>query len=105
MHTQVWGVIAQACLAWDFSYHSSLIIHVKDEEEVPLEPGKDNKDEDGKEKAQKDAPVKEKQDDSEKSESEEKSQEKTAEAGSKTDAKVGSVNSVRCIFDLKSKLM
>ncbi|XP_023260547.1 hypoxia up-regulated protein 1 [Seriola lalandi dorsalis] len=55
---------------------------VQDEEEVPPESGKDDKDE-----AQKDEAAKEKQDNSEKSASEEKNQEKTEESGSKTDAK------------------
>lgn len=56
---------------------------VQDEEEVPPESAKDDKDE-----AQKDETAKEKQDESEKSANEEKSQEKTEEADSKTDAKV-----------------
>ncbi|KAG7224627.1 hypothetical protein INR49_011380 [Caranx melampygus] len=55
---------------------------VQDEEEVPPESGKDDKDE-----AQKDEAAKEKQDDAEKSGGEEKSQEKTEEAASKSDAK------------------
>ncbi|XP_040006269.1 hypoxia up-regulated protein 1 isoform X2 [Xiphias gladius] len=55
---------------------------VQDEEEVPPESGKDDKDE-----AQKDEAAREKQDDSQKSAGEEKSQEKTEEADSKTDAK------------------
>ncbi|XP_030010386.1 hypoxia up-regulated protein 1 [Sphaeramia orbicularis] len=60
---------------------------VQDEEEVPPESGKDDKDQDGKGEAQKDEADKEKQDGSEKSEGAEKSQEKTEDAGSKTDAK------------------
>uniref|UniRef100_A0A4W6DEU1 Hypoxia up-regulated protein 1 n=1 Tax=Lates calcarifer TaxID=8187 RepID=A0A4W6DEU1_LATCA len=55
---------------------------VQDEEEVPPESAKDDKDE-----AQKDETAKEKQDESEKSANEEKSQEKTEEADSKTDEK------------------
>ncbi|XP_019941425.1 hypoxia up-regulated protein 1 [Paralichthys olivaceus] len=56
---------------------------VQDEEEVPPESGKDEKDE-----VQKDEAAKEKPDDSEKSKNtEEKSQEQTEEEGSKTDAK------------------
>nr|XP_020476269.1 hypoxia up-regulated protein 1 [Monopterus albus] len=55
---------------------------VQDEEEVPPDSGKDEKDE-----SQKDEVPKENPDDSEKSAGEEKGQEKTEEAGSKTDAK------------------
>ncbi|XP_008330828.1 hypoxia up-regulated protein 1 [Cynoglossus semilaevis] len=56
---------------------------VQDEEEVPLESGKDDKDEAPKEEA-----AKEKQDESEDGEkTEEKGQEQTEEAGSKTDTK------------------
>uniref|UniRef100_A0A665U3Q1 Hypoxia up-regulated protein 1 n=1 Tax=Echeneis naucrates TaxID=173247 RepID=A0A665U3Q1_ECHNA len=55
---------------------------VQDEEEVPPESGKEEKDEDQKEEG-----LKEKPNDSEKSLGEEKSQEKKEEAGSKTNAK------------------
>lgn len=62
---------------------------VQDEEEVPPEPGKDDKAE-----TPKDATAKETQNDSDKSAGEDKSQGKTEaeEAGSKTDAKVRSIS-------------
>uniref|UniRef100_A0A673AH56 Hypoxia up-regulated protein 1 n=1 Tax=Sphaeramia orbicularis TaxID=375764 RepID=A0A673AH56_9TELE len=56
------------------THHSNTL---NDEEEVPPESGKDDKDQDGKGEAQKDEADKEKQDGSEKSEGAEKSQEKT----------------------------
>ncbi|KAM4544727.1 hypoxia up-regulated protein 1 [Odontesthes bonariensis] len=54
----------------------------QEEEEVPPEAGKENKDEE-----QKDKDAKETQEDSEKSTDEEKTEEKTEDAGSKTEAK------------------
>uniref|UniRef100_A0A3Q1FYY0 Hypoxia up-regulated protein 1 n=1 Tax=Acanthochromis polyacanthus TaxID=80966 RepID=A0A3Q1FYY0_9TELE len=60
--------------------HCLFICCVQDEEEVPPESGKDNKNEDGNDEAQKEEAPKEKQEDLEKSAGEEKSQEKTEEA-------------------------
>uniref|UniRef100_A0A3Q1EFN5 Hypoxia up-regulated protein 1 n=1 Tax=Acanthochromis polyacanthus TaxID=80966 RepID=A0A3Q1EFN5_9TELE len=65
--------------------HCLFICCVQDEEEVPPESGKDNKNEDGNDEAQKEEAPKEKQEDLEKSAGEEKSQEKTEEAGSKNE--------------------
>lgn len=82
LHLHVWPEIVA---------NDDFFFKFQDEEEVPPESGKDDKDEEGKEEAEKDEAAKEKQDDAEKSAGEEKNQEKTEEeAGSKAEAKVRS---------------
>lgn len=62
-------------------------VDFKDEEEVPPESGKDDKDQGNNDEAQKDEADKDEQDQSEKSDAE-KSQEGTEDTGSKTETKV-----------------
>lgn len=79
---------------WTENADVEFFFYIQDEEEVPLESGKDDKDEAPKEEA-----AKEKQDESEDGEkTEEKGQEQTEEAGSKTDTKVRSDTSLEKLF-------